>query len=185
MEIKKPTLPKSPDRLGVTVKRLPQVIVNDINAHIEAEAYSSQIYLAMSAWCEDNGYFGGAKLFKKYSEEELVHMHKLYQFLLDRDYLPVTPVIPQPQNTYIDILDVIETSYKHEIEVSDSYHVSADLAMKEGCHTTYAFLHWFIKEQIEEEAKFANLILKYNILMKTGLSGTALMEFDEILEEYN
>ena len=185
MDIKKPTLPKSPDRLGVTVKRLPQVIVDDLNKHIEAEAYSSQIYLAMSMWCEDNGYTGGAKLFKKYSEEELTHMNKLYQYILDRDYCPITPALEKPANEYSDILDVIETAYKHEIEVSDSYHVTADIAMKERCHTTYAFIHWFIKEQIEEEAKFANLIYKYNILMKTGLSGTALMEFDEILEEYN
>jgi len=185
MDIKKPTLPKSPDRLGVTVKRLPQSIVDDLNKHIEAEAYSSQIYLAMSMWCEDNGYTGGAKLFKKYSEEELTHMNKLYQYILDRDYCPITPALEKPANEYSDILDVIETAYKHEIGVSDSYHVTADIAMKERCHTTYAFIHWFIKEQIEEEAKFANLIYKYNILMKTGLSGTALMEFDEILEEYN
>src|SRR3972149_3530124 len=179
MEIKKPTTIKSPDRLGVTIKRLPESIVTDLNKHIQAEAYSSQIYLAMSSWCEDNGYFGGAKLFKKYSDEELIHMHKLYQYILDRDYLPVTPSIEQPQNTYLDILDVIETAYKHEIGVSDSYHVTADIAIKEGCHTTYAFIHWFINEQIEEEAKFANLILKYNILMKTGVTGVALMEFDE------
>jgi len=75
-------------------------------------------------------------------------MHKIYQYLLDRDFLPVTPVIDKPQNEYIDILDIIETSYKHEIEVSDSYHVTADLCLKEGCHTTYAFIHWFIMEQI-------------------------------------
>jgi len=183
MEIKKPNTSKSPDRLGVTIKRLPTVLVNDLNNHIEAEVYSSQIYLAMATWCEDNGYFGGAKRFRKYSEEELVHMHKIYSFLLDRDFLPITPTIPQPQNTYSDILDVIETGYKHEIDISDSYHVTQDLALKEGCHTTYAFIEWFVKEQIEEEAKFANLIYKYNILMKTGVTGIALMEFDKILGE--
>lgn len=183
--MEKPILPKSPDRLGVTIKRLPQSIADDLNKHIQAEAFSSQIYLAMASWLEDNGYFGGAKLFKKYSEEELNHMHKLYEYLLDRDFLPITPVIDKPNNNYTDILDIIETSYKHEIEVSDSYHVTGDLCLKEGCHTTYAFIQWFIKEQIEEEAKFANLILKYNILMKNGVTGVALMDFDEILEEYN
>jgi ferritin len=183
MEIKKPITPKSPDRLGVTVKRLPSSIVDDLNKHIETETSSSQIYLAMSAWCEDNGYFGGAKRFKRYSEEELTHRDKIYSYLLDRDFLPITPTIPQPQNTYTDILDIIETGYKHEIDISDSYHVTGDLALKEGCHTTYAFIHWFIMEQIEEEAKFANLIYKYNILMKTGVTGITLMEFDSILGE--
>ena len=184
MEIKKPMI-KSPDRLGVTIKRLPQSVADDLNKHIQAEAYSSQIYLSMATWCEDNGYFGGAKLFKKYSEEELTHMHKLYEYLLDRDYCPITPAIEQPQYSFSDILDVIELAYKHEMGISDSYHVTADLCLKERCHTTYAFIHWFIKEQIEEEAKFANLILKYNILMKHGVTGIALMEFDEILKEYN
>lgn len=183
MDIKKPTQTKSPDRLGQTVKRLPDSIERDLNNHIQAEAFSSQIYLAMATWCDDNGYFGGAKLFRKYSDEELVHMHKLYEFLLDRDCTPITPMINKPENEYVDILDIIETAYKHEIGISNSYHVTADLALKEKCHTTYAFVEWFIKEQIEEEAKFANLIDKYNILMKTGVTGVALMEFDEILGE--
>jgi ferritin len=185
MELKKPTTIKSPDRLGVTIKRLSSVLEKDLNSHIEAEAYSSQIYLAMSMWCKDNGYFGAAKLFKKYSDEELTHMNKIYEFLLDRDCCPITPAISKPQNEYLDILDVIETSYKHEISVSDSYYITADLALKEGCHAGYVFTQWFVKEQIEEEAKFADLIYKYNILMKTGVTGIALMEFDGILEEYN
>jgi ferritin len=185
MELKKPTTIKSPDRLGVTIKRLSSVLEKDLNSHIQAEMLSSQIYLAMATWCEDNGYFGGSKLFKKYSEEELTHMHKIYDFLLDRDACPITPIIDKPQNEFIDILDVVETAYKHEIGVSDSYHVTGDLALKEGDHTVYGVAQWFIKEQIEEETKFATLIYKYNILMKTGVTGVALMEFDEILEEYN
>src|SRR3972149_5166936 len=101
MDIKKPIISKAPDRLGVTIKRLPQLLVDDLNKHVQAEAYSSQIYLAMASWLEDKGYIGGAKLFRKYSEEELTHMHKIYQYLLDRDFLPVTPVIDKPQNEYI------------------------------------------------------------------------------------
>jgi ferritin len=170
-------------RLGTTVKRLPSNIEADLNKHIQAESYSSQIYLAMASWCEDQGYEGGAKRFRKYAEEELVHMHKIYQFLLDRDFVPVTPVIPQPKNDYRDILEVIETSYKHEIDVSNSYHITAALALKESCYTTFAFIQWFILEQIEEEAKFNTLINQYNILMKSGISGIALMEFDSILGE--
>jgi ferritin len=170
-------------RMGTTVKRLPGSIEIDLNKHIQAEAYSSQIYLAMATWCEDNGYEGGTKRFKKYAEEELIHMKKLYQFLLDRDFLPVTPTIPQPKNDYKDILEVIETAYKHEIDISNSYHTTAALALKENCYTTFAFVQWFILEQIEEEAKFNTLIDKYNILMKSGITGIALMEFDEILGE--
>jgi len=170
-------------RLGTTVKRLPSSLEKDFNTHIQAETYSSQIYLAMAVWCEDNGYIGGATRFKKYAEEELVHMKKIYQFLLDRDILPITPDIPQPKNDYKDILEIIETAYKHEIDVSNSYHVTATLALKENCYTTFAFIQWFILEQIEEEAKFNGLIDQYNLLMKTGVTGLALMEFDGILGE--
>jgi ferritin len=171
----------SSGKQGTLVNRLPSSIVADLNKHIQAEAYSSQIYLAMSAWCKDCGYEGGAKRFKNYAEEERMHMHKLYNFLLDRNFLPITPEIPKPKNDYKDILEVIETAYKHEIGVSDSYHVTAAMCLKENCYTTFSFIQWFIQEQIEEEAKFADLINQYNILMKTGISGTALYEFDEIL----
>lgn len=40
-----------------------------------------------------------------------------------------------------------------------------------------------IKPNGVEEAKFADLINRYNILMKTGVTGVALMEFDDILGE--
>jgi len=53
MDIKKPIISKAPDRLGVTIKRLPQLLVDDLNKHVQAEAYSSQIYLAMASWLED------------------------------------------------------------------------------------------------------------------------------------
>ena len=177
------TINRTIGKSGSTVKRISDTLERDLNNHIQAEAFSSQIYLAMAMWCEDCGYMGGAVRFRKYAEEELVHMKKLYQYILDRDCLPITPAIPQPQNTYRDILDVIETSYKHEIEISESYNKTAALALKEQDFTIFELAQWFIHEQIEEEAKFNNLIDQYNILMKTGISGIALMEFDEILGE--
>jgi ferritin len=179
----KPGVQKTNSKLGVTVKRLPESVAADLNKHIQAESYSSQIYLAMASWCEDCGYEGGAKRFRKYAEEELTHMHKIYQYLLDRDFLPITPQIDMPKNNYTDILEIIETSYKHEIDVSNSYHETAALCLKENCYTTFAFIQWFILEQIEEEAKFNTLINQYNILMKTGVTGVALSAFDEILGE--
>lgn len=168
---------------GITVKRISEGLEKDLNLHIHMEAFSSQMYLAMASWCEDQGYLGGAKRFKNYAEEERCHMHKLYKYLLDRDCLPITPTITQPKNTFNDILEIIETAYKHEMKISDSYHTTANLCMSERDYTTFQFIQWFIGEQIEEEAKFANLIDQYNILMKTGISGTSLMEFDEILGE--
>jgi ferritin len=171
-------------RMGTTVKRISPNIERDLNLHIQAEAYSSQIYLAMAAWCEDCGYLGGANRFKQYAEEEREHMKKLYSYILDRDCLPITPAIPQPKNDYKDILEVIDTAYKHEISISDFYHTTAALALKENDFTAFELVQWFIHEQVEEEAKFANLINQYNILMKSGITGMALMEFDEILGEY-
>ena len=170
-------------RMGTTVKRISNSIEADLNKHIQAEAYSSQIYLAMAAWCEDCGYLGGATRFKMYAEEERDHMKKIYSYILDRDCVPITPAIPQPKCDYKDILEVIETAYKHEIGVSDSYHITAALALKENDFTVFNLTQWFIQEQVEEEAKFATLIDQYNILMKSGITGIALMEFDEILGE--
>lgn len=167
----------------VTVKRISDRIEADFNKHIQAELLSAQIYDAMAVWCKDRGYFGGAKRFEKYADEERTHADKMYDYILDRDCLPIVPEIPKPQTNYNDIFDVVTAAYKHELEVSDSYHVSADLAMSEKDHTAYVFLQWFIKEQIEEEAKFADLIYQYNILATGGITGTALMEFDEILGE--
>lgn len=164
---------------------LPEKMIAIVNKHIESEAFSSQIYLQMAAWCDVQGYTGAAKFFKKHYFEERTHMLKLYEFLADKNIVAVTPTIEAPKQEYACLCEVVDAALEHEFDVTYSYEVDAQVALMEPCHQTYQLMQYFIKEQVEEESLFQTIVDKKNILTKDGVSGLALMELDDILEEYS
>jgi ferritin len=162
---------------------LPDKAIEIINKHIHDEAYSSQIYLQMAYWCDVKGYTGAAKFFRKHAEEERAHMIKLYDYMADKNVIPTTPTIEAPKKEYADLYDVIESALQHEFDVTYSYEVDAQRLLEIPCHQTFQLFQWFIKEQVEEESLYQTIVDRYMILMKGGITGTGLLEFDEYLEE--
>ena len=55
-----------------------------LNKQVELEAASSQYYLAMASWAENNGYNGVANFFYQHSDEERMHMLKLVKYINER-----------------------------------------------------------------------------------------------------
>lgn len=181
MDIKKPT--KETKSSGAYKGGLPDAMYNLINTLIEAEAFSSQIYLQMAAWCDPQGYTGAAKFFKKHAEEERKHMLKHYEFLADKNMLAVTPMLKEPQKEYVDLSDVLETALDHEFMISYTYEKATEQALLEPCHQTHQHLQWYVHEQVEEESLFQTIVDKMNILGKGGMTGPALIELDDMLED--
>ena len=52
-----------------------------INYRIVEEEKSARLYLAMSQWLDYNGFAGAAKLWKKYSDEEIEHAAMALEWL--------------------------------------------------------------------------------------------------------
>ena len=165
-------------------KRISDAVKKRLDFHINAEMEASQIYRAMGTWCEYNGMFKAAKYFQNHAEEELGHMKRVQKYLLDRSCLPATPEVKKVSVDFEDLVDVVRKAYEHEVKVSMMYEESAQLAITTPCHTTYVFLQWFLKEQIEEESSFKNLLDKVDMMKKEGvgmleiedaISGTSLI----------
>ena len=57
---------------------------NAMNTQIKSELYSSHLYLAMSAYCEEQGLPGFAHWFKLQSDEEREHALKFVRHVVDR-----------------------------------------------------------------------------------------------------
>jgi len=53
-----------------------------------------------------------------------------------------------------------------------------EIAQKEKDHSTYAFLEWFVNEQIQEETKFETLLQKFDLL---GRDNLGINEIDKFL----
>lgn len=55
-----------------------------LNDQIVKEAFSSQLYLAMASWAENQGLNGISKFLYSHSDEERFHMLKLIKFVNER-----------------------------------------------------------------------------------------------------
>jgi ferritin len=108
-------------------------------------------------------------------------MLKLYDFMIDKNVVTTTPTIPAPEQKYVELYDVIEAALEHEYTVTAAYEKACELALAEPCHQCYQLFQWFVKEQVEEEAVFKTICDKYNFIKKYGITGAAILEFDNML----
>lgn len=138
--------------------RLSDSMVKFLNEQIKNELNSSQIYRAISCWCDDKGYISPCKYYKKSAQEELVHMEKIYEYLFDKNCKAKTPACNEAKDNYKDIYEVLEQSLEHEIQVTKNWNDIADQALKEKDNDTYTLAQWFISENREEEQKFRDII---------------------------
>jgi ferritin len=136
-----------------------------LNEQIKNELVSSQTYRAMSCWLDDKGWIGASRYYFKTAQEELGHMDKVYQYLFDRNVLAKVPSCGEVAQKFKDIRDVLEQSLTHEMGVTKNWEDISEAAKKEGDNTTYEFAQFFLKEQIEEEEKFRNLLFKLDLDM--------------------
>lgn len=143
---------------------LSKKIESALNAQIETEAMSSQIYLAMASWAEVQGLEGIAAFLYRHSDEERVHALKLMKFVNERGGHAVVPALKQPAKDCKSIMDVFQTIFQHETKVTGEINKLVDLCLKEKDYTTHNFMQWYVSEQIEEERLARTLIDKLNLI---------------------
>jgi ferritin len=149
--------------------------IND-QIHSELSAYYS--YLAMAAHCDRIGFPGASKWLRLQSSEEQTHAMKLLDFMLARHAKVVLGDLPRPKSDYASLLDVFETSYKQEQQVSAQIEALYELAFKEKAYPAVVQLEWFLTEQVEEEKTCREIVAK---LKMVGEDPASLLEIDREL----
>jgi len=137
---------------------LPKKIQDAINQQINHELYSSYLYLAMSAHFESVNLPGFARWMKIQSEEENEHGMKFFHYVYERGGKVVLEAIAKPPVDYKAPVEVMKKVLEHEKKVTGTIEALYELAMKEKDYPTQVLLHWFIKEQVEEEKNASDLI---------------------------
>ncbi|WP_027094361.1 ferritin [Cohnella thermotolerans] len=135
-------------------------LLDKLNDQMNYEFYSSQVYLAMAAYCSSESYDGFANFFLVQSEEEKFHAMKIFRFINRLGQRAVVSGMDNPQNEYASLLETFEHAYAHEQTVTKRIYDLSDAAWAEREHATIHFLQWFIDEQVEEEATFDGIIQK-------------------------
>ena len=152
-------------------------VIKLLNDQMNLEFYSSNLYLQMSAWCEQNGFEGAAKFLSAHAAEEMQHMRKLFTYLNETGALAVITAIEAPAHKYKSLKEIIELTYKHEKLITSKINELVGKTFEEKDYSAFNFLQWYVAEQHEEEKLFSSILDKLNLLGEDG-KGLFLIDKD-------
>jgi len=139
--------------------------VNDaFNRQVNAELYSSYLYLAMSAWCSERSLVGFANWMRVQAKEELFHATKIFDYILERGGKVELDAIEKPESEWSSPLEVSEEVANHEAKVTGLINDLVDIAIQEKDHAANNFLQWFVAEQVEEEASAGEVLERMKMI---------------------
>ena len=135
-----------------------------LNSQINAEIFSSYLYLSMSGWFESKGLAGFAAWMRVQVKEETFHAEKFIDYIHERGGRVLLEAIDQPEAEWKSPLVVFEEALKHEEYISSRINDLVDTAIKEKDHASNNFLQWFVAEQVEEEASVGAVVDKLKLI---------------------
>lgn len=161
----------------VTPKRsLTEETEHKLNQQILMEGKSSASYLSMASWCEKEGYSNSADFLYKHSDEERMHMLKLFKYVNDAGGHALQPEISDIRHHFTSLREVFEEILEHEIAVTHSINDIVDHCFTIKDFTTFNFLQWFVQEQREEETLARRALEIFDII---GEEGVGLWTIDQ------
>jgi len=153
-------------------------IQNAFNKQINAELFSSYLYVSMSAYFESINLKGMANWMRVQAQEEVQHAMKFYDFINDRGGKVLLSAIEGPETVWNSPLAVFENAYQHECKVTGLINELVDLSIQVSDHAANTFLQWFVTEQVEEEASADDIVQKLKL---AGDNASVLFMIDQEL----
>lgn len=152
-----------------------------LNNQVKLEGDSSQIYLAMASWAENQGFEGIAAFMYSQSDEERMHMLKLVRYINQRGGEANIPQIEEPELDHTSFKTLFTQLFEHEVMISRSINELVHITLQEKDYATHNFLQWYVAEQIEEEATARTILDKINLI---GDDKGGLYMFDNDMKNF-
>jgi len=149
-----------------------------LNDQINAELFSSYLYLSMAAYLEAQNWNGMAVWMKLQSTEEYQHAMKFYAFVLAHGGSVTLEAIDKPKTTWNNPQEIFIEAFTHEQYITKRINDLVSLALEEKDYATNIFLNWFVTEQVEEEATVTLINHKFSLI---GDNKTSLFLLDREL----
>jgi len=134
------------------------------NEQINAELYSSYLYLSMANYFAAENLDGMVTWMRIQTDEERMHAMKFLDYINERGGRVVLKQIDEPKFEWSGPLDAFQDAYNHECMISGRINDLANLAAAEGDHAATTFLQWFVTEQVEEEATALGIVEKLKMV---------------------
>ena len=131
---------------------IPAKLLSELNRQLNYELGAAHSYRALSLWCVDQNLKGFAAYFAKQVGEEQVHAEKIAAHLIACSSLPELTAIAAPKQGFNSLLEVAQQAQTMEQANTRGIHAVYEAALAAKDYPAQVLMHWFINEQVEEEA---------------------------------
>lgn len=129
-----------------------------LQSQIRHEFTAAQQYIALAVWFDTRDLPRLAKRFYRQAIEERNHALAMVRYLLDRDEPVAIPGTDEVRNDFSSVHEAIELALTQERAVTADIQAMAKAARAEEDYLGEQFVHWFLKEQVEEVAQMTTLL---------------------------
>jgi ferritin len=139
-----------------------------LNKQINAELYSSYLYLSMSSCASFMNLKGVANWFFVQALEETTHAKRFAGYLESVNERVSLEAIDKPPAEFASVTAMFEGGLEHEKKVTGMIHELSELAAAEKDCATGIMLQWFVNEQVEEEQNATEILAKLKLIGDKG-----------------
>jgi ferritin len=158
---------------------IPQPVFTELNRQLNHELAAAQAYLALSIWSQASTLKGFASFFAKQAGEEREHAGKIIRHLLDRGEVPVLAAVASPRQEFGSLLEVAQHAQEMERANTKGIHAVYAAALAATDYPVQVLMHWFIGEQVEEEAWTGEMVER----VRGATCAGSLQDLDRHLEK--
>ena len=155
-------------------------VLAELNRQLNQELAAAHSYQALSLWCAGEILTGFAGFFAKQSAEEREHAAKIADHLLDRDTQPKLDAIAAPKQNFKSLLEVAQQAQVMEQANTQGINAVYEAAIAAKDYPAQVLMHWFISEQVEEEAWCLEMVDRVQAASCAG----GLSDLDRHIERY-
>ena len=157
----------------------PPKVFSELKRQLNHELNAAHSYLAMSIWCAVKNQKGFARFFAKQAGEERAHAGKMIDHLIDRGVPAELGTLAAPRQEFPSLLDVALHAQAMEQANTQGINAVFAAALAAKDYPAQVLMHWFINEQVEEEAWAAEMVDR----IKNASCAGSLSDLDRHIEK--
>lgn len=155
-------------------------VIQELNRQLNHELGAAHAYQALSIWCAVRNFTGFASFFAKQAGEEREHAGKIIDHLVDRGVTPELAALPAPRQNLASLLDAALQAQAMEEANTRGINAVFEAALAAKDYPAQVLMHWFINEQVEEEAWCAEMVDR----VKAASCAGSLSDLDRHIERH-
>lgn len=155
-------------------------LLTELQRQLNHELGAAHAYTALAIWCFDQNLKGFSRYFYKQAGEEREHAQRFMDHLLDRGALPALAAIAAPRTSFDSLIDVARHARDMEQANTRGINQAYEIALAEKDYPAQVLLHWFINEQVEEEAWADEMVARVEASTTPG----GMQALDRHLDRY-